>query len=93
VEVFYKGRVQDQRIKFIDEKQVDKMAHLVDLMLQDYETHVLLAEQKRDMFILDQCLQLINRNQEKLKTCDYLLHLAFHKIQLVELELVEEIES
>ncbi|XP_044270877.1 location of vulva defective 1-like isoform X3 [Tribolium madens] len=82
VEVFYKGRMQGQRLKFVDERKVEKIANIVNLMLQEKLPEF---SHTRDLdATVQKCTQFITQGQQTLQRCNLGLKLILHNWYTVE---------
>ncbi|RZC34880.1 polycystic kidney disease protein 1-like 2, partial [Asbolus verrucosus] len=84
-EVFFKGRMKGKKIGMIDEKRVIKVAHAVNLLLQEKQESLPVVRRKSSM-VFQQCVEMIEQKQTTLTKCDLLLKLLLHKIDRIELD-------
>ncbi|KYB25631.1 hypothetical protein TcasGA2_TC034270 [Tribolium castaneum] len=77
VEVFYKGRVQGQRLKFVDERRVEQIANIVNLLLQDRLLEF--SQTGIEESTIEKCARSIKQDINTLQRCNLQLKLILHK--------------
>lgn len=90
VDVFYKGRVQGQRLRFVDERQIEKIANITNIMLQEElpEFPEIEVTDKK----LQTCSDSITEYGKMLRRCDLALKLVLDKWYIIERNIKKELK-
>jgi hypothetical protein len=89
VEVFFKGRMKGNRIKLVDEKRIEKVANIVNLLLQE-RSYDGLHQENRNATI-QRCVKAIKNYQGTLQRCNVALKVISQKMKSVELEFFKKV--